>query len=103
MTDQNVASLRRTPLYDEHVNLGATFTDFGGWEMPLKYGSELAEHHAVREAAGLFDLSHMGEIWVEGSEAGEFLNTVLVGNLAHIAVSQAKYSLLCDEAGGIVD
>lgn len=94
---------RRTPLYAEHERLGATFTDFGGWEMPLKYGSELAEHRAVRETAGLFDLSHMGEIWVEGPDAARFLNSTLVGDLAAVRVGRAKYSLLCTEQGGIVD
>lgn len=103
MTDTNDAQLLRTPLADEHAALGATLTDFGGWQMPLRYGSELAEHHAVRQAAGLFDLSHMGEIWVTGTDAAVFLNTVLVGNLANIAVSQAKYTLLCNDRGGIVD
>lgn len=94
---------RRTPLHAEHERLGATFTDFGGWEMPLKYGSELAEHRAVREAAGLFDLSHMGEISVEGPDAARFLNSTLVGDLATVQVGRAKYSLLCTEQGGIVD
>lgn len=94
---------KHTALFAEHEKLGAHFTDFGGWDMPLRYGSELAEHRAVREAAGLFDLSHMGEVWVEGSEAAAFLNTALVGNLAVVAVGRAKYSLLCDDEGGIVD
>ena len=58
-----------TALYEEHKKLGASFTDFGGWQMPLKYCSELAEHHAVRKAAGLFDLSHMGEVWVTGPDS----------------------------------
>ncbi len=94
---------KKTALWAEHETLGASFTDFGGWDMPLKYGSELAEHRAVREAAGLFDLSHMGEVWVSGPEAGAALNTALVGNLAVIAVGKAKYSLICDEHGGIID
>ena len=94
---------RRTALYDEHVRLGASFTDFGGWDMPLKYASELAEHRAVREAAGLFDLSHMGEIRVAGPQAAVFLNTALVGDLAGVAVGRAKYSLICAEDGGILD
>ncbi len=68
-----------TALYEEHKKLGASFTDFGGWQMPLKYSSELAEHHAVRKAAGLFDLSHMGEVWVTGLEAGAFLDYALGG------------------------
>lgn len=97
------ASPARTALYAAHAALGASFTDFGGWEMPLKYGSELAEHRAVREAAGLFDLSHMGEVWVEGSEAATALNQSLVGDLAAVAIGKAKYSLVCAEDGGIID
>ena len=94
---------KHTALHEAHAALGASFTDFGGWDMPLRYGSELAEHRAVREAAGLFDLSHMGEIWVSGPEAASFLNTALVGNLAIVAVGKAKYSLLCNTDGGIID
>ncbi|MFT4233217.1 MAG: glycine cleavage system aminomethyltransferase GcvT [Leucobacter sp.] len=94
---------QQTALWSEHKKLGASFTDFGGWDMPLRYGSELAEHRAVREAAGLFDLSHMGEVWVSGPDAPAFLNTALVGDLAAIAVGRAKYSLICNEAGGIID
>ena len=63
-----------TALHDLHARLGASFTDFGGWDMPLKYGSELAEHRAVRESAGLFDLSHMGEVRVSGADAAAFLD-----------------------------
>ncbi|MFH5822549.1 glycine cleavage system aminomethyltransferase GcvT [Georgenia sp. AZ-5] len=94
---------RTTALYPEHAALGATFTDFGGWQMPLRYASELAEHHAVRRAAGLFDLSHMGEVWVTGPAAGALLDHALVGRLSAVAVGRAKYSLLCAEDGGIVD
>lgn len=94
---------QHTALHEEHATLGASFTDFGGWDMPLKYGSELAEHHAVRRAAGLFDLSHMGEIRVTGPDAATFLNTALVGNLAAVAVGRAKYSLICTPEGGIID
>ncbi|WP_422935663.1 glycine cleavage system aminomethyltransferase GcvT [Sinomonas sp. P47F7] len=94
---------KRTALYAEHEALGASFTDFGGWQMPLKYGSELAEHRAVREAAGLFDLSHMGEVWATGPDAGTFLDYALVGKLSTIAVGKAKYSLICAEDGGIID
>ncbi|MFD1214578.1 glycine cleavage system aminomethyltransferase GcvT [Arthrobacter sp. GCM10027362] len=94
---------RYTALYPEHQKLGASFTDFGGWQMPLKYGSELAEHKAVRATAGLFDLSHMGEVWVEGPEAAKFLNYALVGNLGAVAVGRAKYSLICNADGGIID
>lgn len=92
-----------TPLLGEHRALGAHFTDFAGWQMPLKYGSELAEHHAVRNVAGLFDLSHMGEIAVTGPEAGAALDYALVGALSKVAVGRAKYSLLCAVDGGIID
>lgn len=92
-----------TALYEEHKKLGASFTDFGGWQMPLKYSSELAEHHAVRKSAGLFDLSHMGEVWVTGPEAAAFLDYALVGKISAMAVGKAKYSLICQENGGIID
>lgn len=92
-----------TALYGEHEKAGASFTDFGGWQMPLKYSSELAEHHAVRKAAGLFDLSHMGEVWVTGQDAGAFLDYALAGKLSAVAVGKAKYSLICNADGGIID
>lgn len=94
---------RYTALYEQHQQLGASFTDFGGWQMPLKYSSELAEHRAVRTTAGLFDLSHMGEVWVTGPDAGAFLDYALVGRLSAVAVGKAKYSLICTEDGGIID
>ncbi|WP_020112799.1 glycine cleavage system aminomethyltransferase GcvT [Rhodococcus sp. 114MFTsu3.1] len=90
-------------LLDEHKTLGASFTDFAGWQMPLKYSSELTEHRAVRTTAGLFDLSHMGEIEVIGSDAGAVLDYALAGELSKIAVGRAKYSLLCNHDGGVVD
>ena len=92
-----------TALYEQHKKAGASFTDFGGWQMPLKYNSELAEHHAVRTAAGLFDLSHMGEVWVTGPQAAAFLDYALAGKLSVVAVGKAKYSLICDADGGIID
>ncbi|GGJ40827.1 glycine cleavage system aminomethyltransferase GcvT [Paenarthrobacter histidinolovorans] len=92
-----------TALYEEHKKLGASFTDFGGWQMPLKYSSELAEHHAVRKSAGLFDLSHMGEVWVTGPDAAAFLDYALVGKISAMADGKAKYSLICQEDGGIID
>jgi aminomethyltransferase len=92
-----------TALYEQHKKAGASFTDFGGWQMPLKYSSELAEHHAVRKAAGLFDLSHMGEVWVTGPDAAAFLDYALAGKLSAVAVGKAKYSLICNADGGIID
>ncbi|MCQ1946151.1 glycine cleavage system aminomethyltransferase GcvT [Arthrobacter sp. zg-Y1116] len=92
-----------TALYEAHKQLGASFTDFGGWQMPLKYSSELAEHKAVRSAAGLFDLSHMGEVEVSGPDAGAFLDYALVGKLSAVKVGRAKYSLITNNDGGIID
>jgi aminomethyltransferase len=92
-----------TALHEEHRALGASFTDFGGWQMPLKYSSDLAEHHAVRKSAGLFDLSHMGEVWVTGPGSAAFLDYALVGKMSAIAVGKAKYSLICQDDGGVID
>ncbi|WP_423923136.1 glycine cleavage system aminomethyltransferase GcvT [Frigoribacterium sp. 2-23] len=94
---------RFSPLHDVHVAAGASFTDFAGWQMPVRYSSDLAEHHAVRSAAGLFDLSHMAEIAVVGPDAGAFLDNALAGTLSSIAIGRAKYSLLLSAEGGIVD
>lgn len=92
-----------SPLHEVHKNLGAVFTDFAGWSMPVRYSSELAEHRAVREAAGIFDLSHMGEIEVTGRQAADVLDYALVGNLSAVKVGRARYTMLCDAAGGILD
>lgn len=92
-----------TPLHDEHVALGATMTPFAGWMMPLRYAGDLAEHQAVRAAAGLFDLSHMGELHVDGPGAGAGLDGALVGNLSGLAVGRARYTMITQEDGGIID
>ena len=94
---------RYTPLRERHEALGASFTDFGGWQMPVRYTSDLAEHHAVRQSAGLFDISHMAEFLVTGESAAEFLDYALAGRLSAMAVGKAKYSLILSESGGIVD
>lgn len=93
----------QTPLHATHEKLGATFTDFGGWEMPLKYGSELEEHRAVRTDVGIFDLSHMGEIDVKGPDAAAFLDYALISNLTALKVGKAKYSMIVADNGGILD
>lgn len=98
-----MTDLKETALAAEHEALGASFTDFGGWRMPLKYSSEMEEHRAVRSTAGMFDLSHMGEVRVVGPDAATFLNIALVGNLAKIETGKAKYSLICTAEGGIID
>lgn len=103
MTASGPTTARLSPLDAVHRAEGASFTDFAGWQMPVRYSSDLAEHHAVRERAGLFDLSHMGEIVVVGPEAPAALDAALAGKLSAIAEGQAKYSLLLDTDGGIVD
>ncbi|MEO6826984.1 MAG: glycine cleavage system aminomethyltransferase GcvT [Microbacteriaceae bacterium] len=100
---RDIASERRSPLHRVHLDAGASFTDFAGWQMPVRYTSDLAEHHAVRSTAGLFDLSHMAEILVTGPDAAAFLDYALAGTLSTIPLWRAKYSLLLNEAGGIID
>src|ERR1700749_4810362 len=94
---------RQTPLHAVHAGLGATMTSFAGWQMPLRYASETAEHLAVRRAAGLFDLSHMGEIAVAGPQAGAALDYALVGNLSALRPGRARYTMICAEDGGVLD
>ncbi|BCJ45220.1 aminomethyltransferase [Actinoplanes ianthinogenes] len=99
------AELFRSPLHERHVALGAKLAPFGGWEMPLEYagGGVLKEHAAVREAAGVFDVSHLGKARVTGPGAAEFVNSCLTNDLARIAPGKAQYTLCCDESGGVVD
>jgi aminomethyltransferase len=94
---------RQTPLHAIHERLGATMTDFAGWQMPLRYGSETAEHLAVRRAAGLFDLSHMGEIAVTGPDAGAALDYALTGQASAVLPGRARYTMICAEDGGVLD
>jgi aminomethyltransferase len=95
--------LRHSPLQPVHERLGATLTGFAGWRMPLRYGSETAEHTAVRTAAGLFDLSHMGEIAVTGPQAGAALDYALVGQPSTLRPGRARYSMICAADGGVLD
>jgi aminomethyltransferase len=95
--------MKRTPLHGAHVQLGAKLIDFGGWEMPVQYTSITDEHLCVRKAAGMFDISHMGEVTVSGPDAAEFLNQTLTNDLQKIAPGQAQYTLMCNEAGGVID
>ena len=97
-------TLKRTPLYDEHVALGGKMVPFAGWEMPVQYPTGItAEHQAVREAAGLFDVSHMGELVVRGPEALDFLQHISINDAARVEVGQAQYSAMCLDSGGVVD
>ena len=95
--------MKQTALFEQHQALGAMFTDFGGWNMPVRYGNELDEHRAVRTSAGLFDISHMAEIRVTGPHAGAFLDFALVNPSSAIAISKAKYNLICNEQGTVID
>lgn len=90
-------------MHSEHVRLGAKITPFGGWEMPLQYGGVLAEHRCVRSEAGLFDVSHLGKITVDGPAAAEFLDRMLPGKVASLGEWRAAYNLVLNEGGGIVD
>ena len=95
--------LKRTPLYDAHVKLGGRMVEFGGWEMPVQYSSIVDEHLAVRRAAGVFDISHMGEVSIEGSGAADFLNSVLTNDIKKLAPGHGQYSIMCNERGGTID
>jgi aminomethyltransferase len=97
------AALRETPLTDAHRALGARMVPFAGYAMPVQYTSILDEHRSVRTAAGLFDLSHMGELAIRGPEATEFLRYALVSDPAALEPGQAQYSMACTDAGGIID
>jgi aminomethyltransferase len=95
---------QRTPLYDTHVKLGAKIVDFGGWDMPLHYGSQLEEHHRVRRAAGMFDVSHMTVVDLKGDKARELLRRLLANNVDKLTVpGRALYSCMLNPAGGVID
>jgi len=98
------ATLQRTPLFDEHVAAGARLVDFGGWEMPLSYGSQIEEHHAVRQAAGMFDVSHMLNVDVAGPRAHDFLRRLVANDVARLTVpGKALYSCMLNPQGGVID
>jgi len=103
MTAPEPAAPRATPLRAVHESLGATMTAFAGWLMPLRYAGEISEHQAVRNAAGLFDLSHMGEIAVTGPGAAAALDYALVGRLSALAPGRARYTMICAPDGGVLD
>src|SRR4051812_2223245 len=96
-------TLKRTPLYDRHVAAGAKLVPFAGWEMPVQYTSVKDEHLAVREAAGIFDVSHMGEVETRGPQATEALQRLVSNDVAKVAPGGAQYALLCREDGGVLD
>lgn len=93
----------KTPLYEKHVELGGNVVDYAGWMLPVEYTGLKDEHNAVRERAGMFDVSHMGEIWVEGKEAEKFVNYLMTNNIINQEDNQIQYTFMCYEDGGVVD
>ena len=103
MAASHSPALKRTPLYDRHARAGARLVDFAGWEMPVQYDGVRQEHLRVREHAGIFDVSHMGQIATSGPEATALLQHVLSNDVAKLAIGGAQYSVLCREDGGVLD
>src|SRR4051812_50230258 len=97
------ATLLNTPLHDRHVELGARMVPFAGWEMPVQYEGVIPEHRAVRTDAGVFDVSHMGELEVEGPRARDLLQGALSNDLDRLEPGRAQYTLLTNESGGVID
>ena len=102
MSESNIV-LKRTPLHGEHVRLGGKLIGFGGWDMPVQYSGIIDEHHAVRKALGVFDISHMGQFFVEGAGAAAWLNRMLTNNVERLAIGQGQYTLMLNERGGVID
>ena len=102
-TQESPIPLKRTPLFESHQKLGARFTGFGGWEMPVQYSGLVDEHQAVRTKVGLFDVSHMGEVFVRGKNALQALQYLTSNDVAKLLPGRAQYSLLCNPNGGVVD
>lgn len=94
---------RKTPLYEKHLNLGARMVDFHGWLMPIQYKGIIAEHIAVRNKAGIFDISHMGQVRITGKDAYDFVQNLITNNMDKIGPGKALYSPMCNENGGIID
>jgi len=98
-----IENLRRTPLYDYYTENGAKLIDFGGWALPVQFSGIVDEHHAVRQHVGVFDVSHMGEVLVEGKDAENYLNYLLTNNISNLSVGRAQYNTMCYPDGGTVD
>lgn len=98
-----MTDLLRGPVHDVHVELGATFAEFGGWEMPVSYAGTVGEHQATRTAVGLFDVSHLGKATVAGPGAATFVNSVFTNDLGRIRPGKAQYTLCCTDEGGVID
>jgi aminomethyltransferase len=100
---ESVTDLKKTPLHDEHVRLGGKIVEFGGWSMPVQYTGIIDEHLAVRNAVGVFDISHMGQFFVTGPEAANWLNYMLTNNIHALADGQCQYTFLLNDRGGVID
>ena len=94
--------MKKTPLHDLHVSLNARMVDFGGWDMPINYGSQIDEHHIIRKDAGMFDVSHMGEFWAKGPNAFELLQRITTNDLSTLTVGKAQYTCFPNESGGVI-
>ncbi len=97
------SALKQTPLHAEHVQLGAKMVDFGGWSMPVQYTGIIEEHNAVRTGLGVFDISHMGQFFVQGADAQAWLNGLFTNNVERLSVGECQYTFLLNEAGGVID
>ena len=95
--------MKRSPLHDRHLALGARMAPFAGWEMPIQYEGIVAEHKAVRESAGVFDISHMGEFRMKGSAVGEFINSLFTNDSSALGDGEGQYTLMLNEKGGVID
>src|SRR5690242_21891851 len=95
--------LKRTPLYESHIILGARMVEFAGWEMPVQYSGPIPEHLAVRQAAGLFDVSHMGEVEVRGPDALALVQRLTTNDVAKLEDNQVQYTTMTNESGGVID
>jgi aminomethyltransferase len=102
MSDSNVA-LKKTPLHAEHIRLGGKLIGFGGWDMPVQYSGIIDEHNTVRNALGVFDISHMGQFFVSGPGSAGWLNHMLTNNVERLAIGQGQYTLMLNEKGGVID
>jgi aminomethyltransferase len=100
---ESVTDLKKTPLHDEHVRLGGKIVEFGGWSMPVQYTGIIDEHLAVRNSVGVFDISHMGQFFVTGPEAANWLNYMLTNNIHALADGQCQYTFLLNDRGGVID
>lgn len=103
VSEEENSEVKQTPLAARHVELGAKMAVFAGWEMPIQYAGIMSEHLAVRERVGVFDISHMGQIWAKGEKVGEWLNRVLTNDLSTLAVGEGQYTLMLNEKGGVID